>query len=243
MPSRIDGDSTSRVVDRLRAAADSTSTNTTRATRNYEIDRTVRHVTNAMGGVQRISVAVVVNEKLAPPPAPVAGASAPAPGAPAAPASQPYTPEELQRMTELVRSVVGFDQARGDQVSVVPARFESELPIPTIAWYLQPDVHLAFKSGLIALGFLAFLVIVIRPIMRALYDAKKDAEAEAEAIASNAPLSVRQIKKSVRFGGQMELRTAFRFEIEAYNHLIGTEDRMEGIAAFNEKRKAIFKGC
>jgi len=65
----------------------------------------------------------------------------------------------------------------------------------------------------------------------------------AEAIASNAPLSVRQIKKSVRYGGQMELRTAFRFEIEAYNHLIGTEDRMEGIAAFNEKRKAIFKGC
>jgi flagellar M-ring protein FliF len=167
-------------------AADSTSTNTTRATRNYDIDRTVRHVTNAMGGVQRISVAVVVNEKLAPAPAPVAGASAPAPGAPAAPASQPYSPEELQRMTELVRSVVGFDQARGDQVSVVPARFESELPIPTIAWYLQPDVHLAFKSGLIALGFLAFLVIVIRPIMRALYGVKKDAEAETEA---NKPLA------------------------------------------------------
>ena len=167
-------------------AADSTSTNTTRATRNYELDRTVRHVTNAMGGVQRISVAVVVNERLAPAPAPVAGASAPAPGTPAAPASQPYTPEELQRMTELVRSVVGFDQARGDQVSVVPARFESELPTPGIPWYLQPDVHLAFKSGLIALGFLAFLLIVIRPIMRAMYDAKKDAEAEAEA---NKPLA------------------------------------------------------
>lgn len=65
----------------------------------------------------------------------------------------------------------------------------------------------------------------------------------AEIIASNAPLSVRQIKKSVRYGGQMELRTAFRFEIEAYNHLIGTEDRLEGVAAFNEKRKANFKGC
>lgn len=65
----------------------------------------------------------------------------------------------------------------------------------------------------------------------------------AEVIAGNAPLSVRQIKKSVRYGGQMELRTAFRFEIEAYNHLIGTEDRLEGVAAFNEKRKANFKGC
>jgi len=65
----------------------------------------------------------------------------------------------------------------------------------------------------------------------------------ARTIAGNAPLSVRQIKKSVRYGGQMELRTAFRFEIEAYNHLVETEDRYEGVRAFNEKRQAVFKGC
>ena len=58
----------------------------------------------------------------------------------------------------------------------------------------------------------------------------------------NAPLSVRQIKKSIRYGGQMELRTAFRFEVEAYNHLVETEDRYEGIAAFNEKRPPQFRG-
>jgi enoyl-CoA hydratase len=66
--------------------------------------------------------------------------------------------------------------------------------------------------------------------------------ATANVIAANAPLSVRQIKKSVRYGSQMELRTAFRFEIEAYNHLVETEDRYEGVRAFNEKRKAQFKG-
>jgi len=64
----------------------------------------------------------------------------------------------------------------------------------------------------------------------------------AHIIAANAPLSVRQIKKSVRFGMQMELKTAYRFEVEAYNHLIETEDRYEGVRAFNEKRKPIFKG-
>lgn len=69
-----------------------------------------------------------------------------------------------------------------------------------------------------------------------------EAIATAQAIATNAPLSVKQIKKSVRYGGQMELRTAFRFEIEAYNHLIDTEDRVEGVRAFNEKRKPVFKG-
>jgi enoyl-CoA hydratase/carnithine racemase len=64
----------------------------------------------------------------------------------------------------------------------------------------------------------------------------------AHTIASNAPLSVRQVKKSIRYGGQMELRTAYRFEVEAYNHLVDTEDRMEGVKAFNEKRKPVFKG-
>jgi len=65
----------------------------------------------------------------------------------------------------------------------------------------------------------------------------------ARIIASNAPLSIRQVKKSVRFGMQMEIKTAYRFEVEAYNHLVETEDRYEGVHAFNEKRKPVFKGC
>ena len=64
----------------------------------------------------------------------------------------------------------------------------------------------------------------------------------ASRIAENAPLSVRQAKKSIHYGLQMDLRTGFRFEIEAYNRLVGTEDRHEGIASFNEKRKPVFKG-
>jgi enoyl-CoA hydratase/carnithine racemase len=65
----------------------------------------------------------------------------------------------------------------------------------------------------------------------------------AQVIASNAPLSVKQVKRSIRYGSQMELRTAYRFEIEAYNHLVDTQDRVEGIIAFNEKRQPVFKGC
>ena len=64
----------------------------------------------------------------------------------------------------------------------------------------------------------------------------------AAAIAANAPLAVKQAKKSIRYGAQMEIRTAYRFEVEAYNQLVDTDDRREGILAFNEKRKPQFRG-
>lgn len=70
----------------------------------------------------------------------------------------------------------------------------------------------------------------------------EDALGTARAIAENAPLAVRQAKKSVHYGLQMDLLTGYRFEIEAYNQLVGTEDRKEGVRAFNEKRKPRFQG-
>jgi enoyl-CoA hydratase/carnithine racemase len=64
----------------------------------------------------------------------------------------------------------------------------------------------------------------------------------ARMIASNAPLSVRQAKKAVSLATQVDQKTGYRFEVEAYNRLVSTDDRREGIQSFNEKRKPIFKG-
>jgi enoyl-CoA hydratase/carnithine racemase len=69
-----------------------------------------------------------------------------------------------------------------------------------------------------------------------------EALAAAQRIGDCAPLSVRQAKKSIHFGLQTDLHTAYRLELEAYYRLLDTEDRREGIAAFNEKRKPQFKG-
>jgi enoyl-CoA hydratase/carnithine racemase len=64
----------------------------------------------------------------------------------------------------------------------------------------------------------------------------------ASEIAGNGPLSIRQAKKSIHFGLQCDLKTGSRFEIEAYNRLVSSEDRHEGVRAFNEKRAPQFKG-
>ncbi len=64
----------------------------------------------------------------------------------------------------------------------------------------------------------------------------------ASRIAANAPISTRQIKQSVQCGMEMDLKSGLLFEIEAYNRCVPTQDRREGVKAFNEKRKAEFKG-
>ena len=64
----------------------------------------------------------------------------------------------------------------------------------------------------------------------------------ARIIASKAPLSVRALKRVVHGGAALPLDQAMDLELEAYNQLFRTEDRREGVAAFNEKRPAVFRG-
>ncbi len=160
-----------------------TTTSSSRSTRNYEVDRTVRHVRNAQGAVQRVSVAVLVNER-AGVPAPAGAASAPAGAAPAG-----WSPQEVERMAQLVRGVVGYDDKRGDLVTVVPARFEDAALPPAVPWYLQPEVHQGFKWGLAALMFLAFLLVAVRPVMRALQPAAGVAQDEGPQALADGELS------------------------------------------------------
>ncbi|HEU0218510.1 MAG TPA: enoyl-CoA hydratase-related protein [Stellaceae bacterium] len=64
----------------------------------------------------------------------------------------------------------------------------------------------------------------------------------ARRIADNAPISVRQAKHAIHYGLQMDLASGMMLEIETYNRMVPTEDRREGIASFNEKRKPVFRG-
>jgi enoyl-CoA hydratase/carnithine racemase len=72
--------------------------------------------------------------------------------------------------------------------------------------------------------------------------AKARAADIATTIARNGPVAVRQAKKAIAYGSETDLETAMVLAIEAYNATVVTEDRLEGVRAFNEKRTPRFTG-
>lgn len=62
----------------------------------------------------------------------------------------------------------------------------------------------------------------------------------AQKIVENAPFAVRQAKKALNVSRHLDIKSGYFYEVEAYNRLLPTHDREEGIKAFNEKRKPKF---
>jgi enoyl-CoA hydratase len=69
-----------------------------------------------------------------------------------------------------------------------------------------------------------------------------EVKAVARRICDNAPIAIRQAKKSLNAATDLDFSSGYRFELEAYYRTIPTKDRLEGVLAFNEKRKARFTG-
>src|SRR6266545_1372679 len=72
--------------------------------------------------------------------------------------------------------------------------------------------------------------------------ARAKAHEIAATIAANGPVAVRQAKKAINWGSETDLETGMALAIVAYNVTVTTEDRLEGVKAFNEKRKPRFQG-
>jgi flagellar M-ring protein FliF len=134
----------------------------TEETNNYEISRTTKTEVTEAGRVNRISVAVLVdgiytkNDK-------------------GELAYTDRTKEQLDRISALVRSAIGFDQKRGDQVEVVNLRFAdapSTAPIAEPSGFLgmlqftKDDVMYFVELGVMMLLGLVVLFMVIRPLVK-----------------------------------------------------------------------------
>ncbi len=137
------------------AAAPAAGTSSRSATRNFEMDRTLQHTRQPAGRIRRVTAAVLVDH-------------VPRPGADGKQALQPLSAEELTRVQELVRQAVGFDDARGDVVSVVNAPFVRETgeAIEPSPWWEDPRVRDALRLLVGAVVVLALLFGVLRPALR-----------------------------------------------------------------------------
>lgn len=69
-----------------------------------------------------------------------------------------------------------------------------------------------------------------------------EAIATGRRIAANAPIAVRAAKQALSAAIGTDLRTGLAFELECYNRTVATEDRREGMLAFNEKRRPVYRG-
>jgi enoyl-CoA hydratase len=84
--------------------------------------------------------------------------------------------------------------------------------------------------------------IVGGPVAKEMIFTGRRVDAREATIADNGPIAVRKAKQAIGWGSETDLETALRLAIEAYNNTVTTEDRLEGVRAFNEKRKPRFRG-
>jgi flagellar M-ring protein FliF len=138
---------------------------------NYEISRTTRTEVLEGGRVRKLSVAVLVD-----------GTYARGQGAEAS--YQPRTQEELERIGQLVRTAIGFDRQRGDQVEVVNLRFaegpqaqadlvEQSLMQQLLSFTKEDMVRFA-EIGVISLLILIVLMVVVRPLLKQVLAPERD---------------------------------------------------------------------
>ncbi|RJG00050.1 flagellar basal body M-ring protein FliF [Noviherbaspirillum saxi] len=126
---------------------------------NYEVDKTVRYVQQPMGGLKRLSVAVVVNYKREV-------------GKDGKVTMTPLTDAEKTQITDLVKEAMGFSKDRGDSLNVVNSPFagqEKEIIPEVPLWKRAEAIPLALSAGKYLLGaiILAYLFFgVLRPLIR-----------------------------------------------------------------------------
>jgi flagellar M-ring protein FliF len=140
------------------------TTGATDSVTNYEISKSVRTEVTEPGTLQKVSVAVAVDGVTGP-----AGAD----GKPGPYAAR--SPQEMTQIQDLVKAAVGFDQARGDTVTVVNVRFPREEPDaggvtagnPLMA-FDKNDIMRAAELGILAVVAVLILLLGVRPLMKSL---------------------------------------------------------------------------
>ena len=162
-------------IDAPAAPAEPTSE---RTTRNYELDRSIRYSRTAVGTITKLSVAVVINQRVLN----VTGDGT----------EGEDSAINIDQLSDLVRNSIGFDEARGDQVLVVSSPFMElaqieEIPTP---WYENASLIFIAKIVGGVIVFALAILFVVRPALTSLLSKNdKGANAGTNAGSLGGPLS------------------------------------------------------
>ncbi len=122
--------------------------------KNYELDRTISHTRLGSGVIKRLTVAVVLDDKVTP-------------GDGGTLVRTPHSPEDIERFSGLVKEAVGFDEKRGDRVNIVNTPFsvpQAPEPLPAVPLWQRPDFWDKVKQGF-GWALAAILVIGVLRLM------------------------------------------------------------------------------
>ncbi len=124
---------------------------------NYEVDRTIEHAKSSLGGVQRLTAAVVVNYRTV-----VKDGTS---------STEPLSKEELAGINDLVRQAMGFDDKRGDTLQVLNSPFVTETePLDEQPWWKTAEAYNltmgVLRYLLVGLAALTLWKFVLKPMQR-----------------------------------------------------------------------------
>lgn len=149
-------------------------------TLNYEVSRSTAKIIEPVGALSKISIAVLVDGKYEAPAAVKEGQTAKA-------KYTPRSPDELQKIETLVKSAVGFNLERGDQLTVqnIPFQDTGEAgSSETASWWTNPFFMSLAKNLMIGIGFLVLILFVIRPLLASLRLVRRPVLESFEAVGS-----------------------------------------------------------
>jgi flagellar M-ring protein FliF len=186
------------------------SSSAERATRNFEVDRTLSYVKQPVGNLKRLSVGVVLDDwqKVGPD---------------GKITTTPLSDSDIKRFTELVRESIGLNEERGDKLDVLNQAFRSSAPLTPVdappvwerPWVSQLAKQLV-GAGLVLL--VAFLVL--RPLMKSLTKPGRSAASGADA-----DLSADRVSLSGKAGPGIKLAPSFEQQIAAARTLVGQDPK------------------
>jgi flagellar M-ring protein FliF len=194
------------------AANSGPSSNSERATRNFEVDRTLSYVKQPTAVLKRLSVGVALDDWQKT-------------GADGKTSTTPMSDSDIKRFTQLVRESIGLNDERGDKLDVINQAFKSSAPLAPVEgpplwqtpWVIQLAKQIVGAALVLVVAFL-----VLRPLMKSL---TKTPGRVTPVIADATDLAGDRVSLSGKAGPAIKLAPSFEQQIAAARTLVGQDPK------------------